>query len=588
MNKFENKKRIIIIGGVAAGTSAATKARRKSETADIVIYEKYRYISYGTCGLPYFISDRITDIESLIINKVEHFEKRFNVKVNILHEVIRIDPDDKSILVRNLTTDEEFKDYYDKLIISTGSDPLVINPELYDATNTFSLKTIDDAVKLKDYINYLSEKDYSTLEIKDNSRDYSNNKNPVNAVIVGGGFIGLELLDSFLAKGFKVTIIEKLNQLLPVFDFEIVEYLENYLKDKGVSILKEDEIKDFEKDGRKYSIKNSSKKITAVNTLKGNKLPVDILFLSIGARPQVALAKEAGLAIGDSGAISVNEYMQTSNPDIYAAGDCCEVKDFITGINIKYNLANIASRQGRCVGYNAAGGKDKFTGGNPTSIIKVLDITIAKTGVSFREAKRLGYDAVKIELHYYDHAGYYPGANMIHIFLIYDKKSGRILGFEAVGKTGVDKKLDVLSAAIKCRLKVWDLANIDFGYHPEYGSAKDSINILGMIGENIKKGEVGFISAEELREKLSKKYNLILLDVRSRGEYKAEHIEGSFNIPIDVLRENLGSLNKDSEIIVYCHTSYRSYLALRILKNSGFKNVKNLNGSYLSWNRVLN
>jgi len=574
-----SKKRIIIIGGIASGTCAAAKARRKSEAAEIVIYEKYKYISYGTCGLPYFVSGSIADIEKLIINTVELFEKRFNVRVNTLHEVLEIHPGNKSILVRNLTTNEEFKDYYDKLIIATGSEPAVIYHELFGAVNVFSLRTIDDAVLLKEYINELSRRNYSYKESSDDKNDYSISKNFINAVIVGGGFIGLELLDSFLARGFRVTIIEKLNQILPMFDYEIIEYLENYLADKDISILKEDEITDFEKD--------STNKIIGVKTLKGSRIHADLLFLSIGTKPQTALAESAGLALGNSGAISVNEFMQTSNPDIYAAGDCCEVKNFITDKYIKYNLANIASRQGRCAGYNAAGGKNKFTGGNPTSIIKVLDVAIAKTGISFKEAKSLNLNAEKIELHYYNHASYYPGADMIHMILIYDRKTGKILGYEAIGKNGVDKKLDVFSTAISSGLKVWDLANIDFGYHPEYGSAKDSINIIGMIGENIRKGEFDFISVEELKKRLDKKDKLVILDIRTRGEYKAGHIEGSVNIPLDLLRDYLKNLDKDSEFVVYCRTSYRSYLASRILRNSGFKNVKNLNGSYLSWNRLL-
>lgn len=571
--KRNNKGRIIIIGGVAAGTSAAAKARRRSEATEIIIYEKYKHISYGTCGLPYFVSGKIADIESLMINTVQRFEKRFNIRVNIMHEVTGIIPQEKSLLVRDLNTGMEFKDYYDKLIITTGSDPITINPEISNADNAFFLKTIDDAIKLKEYLNYISKKDYSALESETGS------KNAINIVIIGGGFIGLELLDSFLSLSFTVTIIEKLNQLLPIFDFEIIEYLENYLKIKNVNILKGDEIASFEKD--------STRQIRAVKTLKGKKLLVDLLFLSIGTRPQVELAKQAGLSIGSSGAISVNEYMQTSNPDIFAAGECCELKDFITGKNIKYNLANIANRQGRCAGYNAAGGKDKFIYGNPTSIIKVLDVTIAKTGISLKEAKNLGIDAEKIELHYLNHAGYYPGASLIHMILVFDKKTGKILGYEAIGRSGVDKKVDILSVAIRCGLRIWDLANMDLGYHPEYGAAKDSINILGMIGENIKKGEVEFINVEELSEKIAKKEKITILDVRSKREYEAGHIEGSTNIPIENLRDNLGSLDKNAEIIVHCRSSYRSYLAFRILKNLGFKNIKNLNGSYLSWQRVL-
>lgn len=561
--KTEKVKRIIIIGSVAAGTSAAVKARRKSEDAQITIYEKYKYISYGTCGLPYFVSGKITNIDNLIINTVQQFEQRFNIKVNIMHEVINIDSKGKSILAKNLISGEQFKDYYDKLIIATGSTSIIINPELESAPNCFSLKTIDDALKLKEYMSFLTK----------------NSKESLNAVIIGGGFIGLEILDAFLLKGLNITIVEKTGQILPAFDFEIIEYLENYLAEKGIVLRKEESIENFEK--------NADGKIISLKTSNGDKLVCDVIFQSVGTRPDSKLAGNCGIVIGKSGAISVDEYLQTSDPDIYAAGDCCECKNFITQIKQAYNLASIANIQGRCAGYNAAGGKDKFIDSIPTSIIKVLDIAIGKTGISLKEARYLGIDAAKIELHYLNHAGYYPGSSLIHMLVIYDRITGVILGFEAIGRESVDKKADVMSVAIRARMKIWDLVNLNLSYHPEYGSAKDSINILGMIGENIKKGEYQQMDVEELKDMIKNKQDITIIDVRTKREFGMGHIEGSLNIPVDELRGNLDKLDRNSKIVVYCRTSYRSYLAYLILKNSGFKNVWNLNGSYLSWIRKI-
>jgi NADPH-dependent 2,4-dienoyl-CoA reductase/sulfur reductase-like enzyme/rhodanese-related sulfurtransferase len=561
--KTKKAGKIIIIGSVAAGTSAAVKARRKSENLQIAIYEKYKYISYSTCGLPYFVSDKITDLDNLIINTVQQFEQRFNIKVNVMHEVTGIDRKEKSITVKNLTNGEQFKDYYEKLIIATGSNSIIINPELDSASNCFSLRTIDDAIKLKEYLSYLIK----------------NGKKSLNVVIIGGGFIGLEILEAFLSKGANIIIVEKTNQILPAFDFEIIEYLENYLNEKGIMLRKEESIENFEK--------NNDGEIISLKTSNGDRLVCDVIFQSAGTKPDVKLAASCGIVIGKSGAISVDQYLKTSDPDIYAAGDCCECKNFVTQTKQAYNLASIANIQGRCAGYNAAGGKDKFKDSIPTSIIKVLDIAIAKTGISLKEARSQNIDAVKLELHYLNHAGYYPGSSIIHMLVIYDKISGTLLGFEAIGKESVDKKTDVMSVAIRTSMKVWDLVNLNLSYHPEYGSAKDSINILGMIGENIKKGEYRQIDVEELKNMIKNKQDITILDVRTKKEFDMGHIEGALNIPIDELRGNFDKLDRNSKIVVHCRTSYRSYQAYLILKNSGFENVWNLNGSYLSWMRRI-
>ena len=566
-NNLPNK--IIIIGGVAAGTSAAVKARRISEKAEIIIYEKYKHISYGTCGLPYYVSGQIKDIDSLIINTAHQFEERFNIQVNILHEVIEIKPEEKTLRVRDLRSKKEFVDKYDSLIIASGSSQIITDQSLHNAGNAFSLRTIDDAINLKEYMDFLVK------NLDKNIKELNKPGKNLNAVIIGGGYIGLELIDAFLSKGFKVTVIEKTDHILPIFDREIIEYLQDYLEEKGVSIFNKQEIKLYEQ--------NEDRIITSVTSSEGRTISSDILFLGMGAKPQTELASACGIITNFQGAISVDEYMQTNKPGIFAAGDCCECKDFVTGRKQSYFLASIANMQGRCAGINSAGGKDKFTGGIPTSIIKILDITIGKTGLSFKAAKDSGVNAAKIELHALNHAGYYPGAKMLHMMLIYNRENGLILGFEAIGKEGVDKKTDILSIAIKAGMKVKDLAGLNLCYHPEYGAAKDPINILGMIGENIENGQNIYMDVEELKDNISRGEDIIILDVRTRKEYNLGHIEGAVNIPIDELRDNLDRLDKNSKIIVHCRTSYRSYLAYRILKNNGFANVWNLNGSYLSW-----
>ncbi|MCG9479332.1 MAG: FAD-dependent oxidoreductase [Actinomycetia bacterium] len=551
-------KTYVIIGAIAAGTSAAAKIRRSDEDAEILIYDMDKYISYGTCGLPYFVSGTIKHMSSLLVNTVENFEKRFNLKVFSRHKVTAVDTDKKIVKVRELSSGKEFVQNWDKLIITTGSKPVTLNMPGMDAENVFGLKTIADSLSLKKYMENLDK------------------KNP-HAVIIGGGFIGLELLEAFLKRQMKVTIVEKTEQLLPMFDKQIIEYLHNYLADRGVRLLTGEQV---------AGVATKEDKIISVDTVSGKKLPADLVFMGIGTRPEVGLAKQAGIALGNSGAVAVNKYMQTNVADVYAAGDCCECLNEITGQWHPYNLASIANRQGRVAGYNAAGGKDTFNGSNITSIIKVLDIAIAKTGISLSEAKSEGINAGNIELHYLNHAGYYPGAEIMHMMLIYDRDSGRVLGMEAIGRQGVDKRADVVSVAIKNGMKAWELDNLDLCYQPEYGSAKDPINILGMIGDNIRKKEVGFIDSSELEQLKSQGQDFILLDVRTPKEYGKENIEGSVNIYVDQLRDNLDKLDRNKLIIIYCLTGYRAYIAYRILYNRGYR-VKLLNGSILSWYRKI-
>lgn len=560
-NKMNRRKRIIIIGGITAGTAAAVKARRSDDESEIVIYEKDSHISYGVCGLPYFISGKIKNIDKLLINTSGLFSRRFNIDVKTCNEVLKILPSEKKVQVRDMESGKKFENSYDRLIVATGSDPIKIPIDGHDAENVFTLKSIKDALRLKEFIS--KEK----------------NEKKKSAVIIGGGFIGLELIEAFIEYGYRVTIIEKMGQILSAFDREIIEYLENYLKTLGIDILKHEEVTGL--------IRGEDGMVNTVQT-KGEKIiEADLVFFGIGVRAQTGLAVDSGIKLGDSGAIAVDGYMRTNIEDIFAAGGCCECRNKISENYSPYNLASIANRQGRAAGYNAAGGGYVFSGSIITSIIKVLDIAIGKTGLGFREALELGYDAGQIELHYSSHIEYYPGAQLMHCLTVYDKKTGKLLGMQAIGRDGIDKRIDIASATLKSGMDLEELGELDLSYQPAYGTARDALNILGMIGENIKKGEVGFMDIHILRRMDLTGNNMTLLDVRTEKEFKSGHIEGAVNISIDRLRKNIDRLEKDKKVIIYCRSGYRAYLGLRILTNAGFTDVRLLNGSYLSWIREL-
>jgi len=555
--------RIVIIGGIAAGTAAAAKCRRQDEDLKIIIYEKDKYISYGTCGLPYFVSGKIENMNKLLINTPENFSKRFNIGVRTENEVLSIDTKNKKILIRDLKNNKEFEDHYDKLILATGSIPIKIKMEGCGARNIFVLKTMKDALDIKKYLKNIK----------------NTGKKNKNVVIIGGGFIGLELLEAYLEGGFRVSIIEKDSQILPMFDREIIEYLENHLESLGIRIFKNEEVKKL--------ITGDNDEVSKIVTSGGKELDVDIVFFGIGTRPNNMIAAGAGIKIGKSGAIIVDEFMRTSVESIYAAGDCCECKNLISGNRRSYDLATIANRQGWTAGYNAAGGNERFDGSIVPSIIKVLDIAIGKTGLSLKEAKGLGIDAGCIEVHHGSHAGYYPGAETMHVLVVFDRKSRKLIGLEAIGRDGIDKRVDIASTAIKGGLTIEDLASTELAYQPAFGSARDSINILGMIAENLKKAEVYLIDIPVMREKIKNGDEMTILDVRSSKEFDAGHIEDAVLIPVDDIRGKIQMLDPKKETIIYCRSGYRAYLVLRVLMNQGFSDVKLLNGSYLSWERKL-
>ena len=572
---MNNKKKVIIIGGISAGTSAAAKMRRLSEDIDIIIYEKDKYISYATCGLPYFISGKITKLGHIIVNSEELFSKRFNLTVRTLHEVIKINNKEKNILVKNLNTGELFTDNYDNLIIATGTSSLDLGKTEFNSSNSFKLKTINDAVNIKNFLEKLCILESDSVDRSAIDDNFSEDILSTDVVIVGGGYISLELLEALTERNLKVLIIEKEDQLLSNFDKEVVDYLENYLLKKGMIILKNDSISEIRK--------NDSNDIDLITTVNGKKISTRIVFFGTGIKVESSLAKDAGAALGIRDSIKTDELMRTNLPGVFAVGDCTEAKDLISGKFKNIFLATTASKQGRIAAYNIFRKNKSFNGSFGTTILKIFDIAIGKTGLSFKEAEELNNNAVKIECHFSSHASYYPGSSLLHMLIVFDRQTGKILGFEAIGAEGVDKKVDIISMALKGNLSIADLTSCDFAYHPAFGSAKDPINLIGMIGENYMNKDVDFINCEELENKIRNKDDFTLLDVRTEREYEIGHIENAVLIPVDSLRENLEKVDKKKFLVVYCKSGYRAYLAYRILQNNGFTNIKCLNGSYISW-----
>lgn len=602
------KKKVIIIGAVAAGTSAAAKLRRLSEDIEITIYEKDRYISYASCGLPYFVSGRISSMEDLLVNSVDSFSKRFDLNIKIMHEVTEINPEEKFLKIRDMTSGDEFDDYFDYLLITTGTNPSGL-PFFKNEKNICYLKTIEDAVILRDFIDLLIKENSSDNEeeskktginshgSKEAVGNVSDKKEiTANALIIGAGFIGLELLEAFSNKKLDTVIIEKTSQILPNFDTEVTDYAEDYLNRKGITILKNCDIVSYSADSRQ--------RIISIHTSGGLTIKPDLVFMGIGVRPENRLAGNCGIKTGERGGIIVDENLKTGFDYIYAAGDCVEVNDLLSEQNKIFCLASIASKQGRIAAKNifddikqagkiiknpsGPAGKYSFKGSIGTSIIKIFDLQIGKTGLSFKESKKINKNTARIEMHFPSHAGYYPGAEMIHVVTIFDKVTGKILGFEAVGKESVDKKTDIMAVSILNKADIRSLAKYELAYHPSCGAAKDSINIIGMIAENLFDGEVEFIDCEDLKtiiedKKSAKDYQIV--DVRNPGEFKAGHIEGAVLMPLNTLRGSLEKLDKTRKTVVYCKTGYRAYVAYKMLKNYGFADVKCLNGSYLSWKR---
>lgn len=542
--------KIVIIGGVAAGAGAAAKARRQNEQAEIVLFEKGPFISFANCGLPYYVGGDIKDRNDLLIQTPESLWARFRIQVHLAHEVLRINRTDKYVEVRDLDKSAVFQESYDKLILCPGAGAIIPDLPGLPAPNVFTLRTIADSDAIKEWIARTS---------------------PERAVIVGAGFIGLEAAEALSHRGLEVTLVDVAPQVLPLFDAEMAAFMARHLEENGIHLALGDGIRTF------GGVQGAQKAVLA----SGRELPFDLAILCMGVRPELKLAREAGLKIGESGGITVNEYQQTSDADIYAAGDAVEVVHLVTGRRTRMPLAGPANKQGRVAGDNAAGGSLSLPGALGTAIVESMGLTAAKTGLTEREASEAGIPYYVSFTHSLDHAGYYPGAELMHIKLVVEKETGRLLGAQIVGENGVDKRIDVLATALSARMDVADLENLDLAYAPQFSAAKDPVVMAGFAAANVARVEVKIITCQSLRDRLSKGDQLQVVDVRAPAEYCFGHIPGSINIPVDELRERFTELDRTRETVVYCRVGFRGYLAARILQQTGFQNVLNLSGGIL-------
>ena len=546
-NADKDKPRIIIVGGVAGGASCATRARRLSEKAEIIIFERGPYVSFANCGLPYYVGDLITDEENLIAITPDFFRDRFKIDVRTQSNVTAIDREKQEIEVQDLKTSTVYREKYDALVLAPGAAP--IRPPLpgIDLPGIYSLRTIPDSRNIRDWIT------------KSNAK---------SAVIVGGGFVGLEMAENLAGRGISVTIIEMQNHVMPSLDYEMVTPIHAHLKANGVSLQLEDVVTDFKQDARDNLV---------VNTKSGKTFTTDLVILAIGVRPEVTLARSAGLETGERGGIRVNDSMKTGDDHIWAVGDAVEVRDVISGEWTVLPLAGPASRQGRTAAGNILGHDFTFRGVQATAICGVFGMTVASTGLTEntlirlnKAGRNIGYE--KVYLYPDDHASYYPGASQIAIKIIFSTKDGRVLGAQAVGREGADKRIDVISMAIQNKATVFDLEEAELCYAPQYGTAKDPVNVAGMIAANALRGDTPLAHWEDI-----KNTKAFILDVRNRSEYASGHIDGALNIPLNDLRTRLHELPAEREIWVYCASGQRSYYATRILRLNQF-NARNLGG----------
>ena len=547
--------KIVIVGGVAVGATAAARIRRLDERAEIVIFERSGYISYANCGLPYYIGDVITDPEDLTLQTPDSFFSRFRVHVKTCHEVIAIHTERKTVDVRNLKTDEIFEENYDKLILAPGAKPVQPHLPGVDIEKLFTLRTVEDTLRIKDYIQ---------------------KRNPGSAVLAGGGFIGLELAENLRELGMDVTIVQRPKQLMKPFDADMAALIHNEMRKHGVKLALGYTVEGFEERGDGVDV-----------LLKSNApLHADMAVLAIGVVPDTALAKEAGLELGIKGSIAVNDRMETSVPDIYAGGDAVQVKHYVTGEDTLISLAGPANKQGRIIADNICGGDSRYLGSQGSCVVKVFDMTAAATGTNETNAKELGLDVDSVILSPMSHAGYYPGGKVMTLKVVFEKETYRLLGAQIVGYDGVDKRIDVLATAIHAGLKATELKNLDLAYAPPYSSAKDPVNMAGFMIDNIANGTLKQWHLSEA-DQLPKDGSVTLLDTRTAGEYRRGHIEGFRNIPVDELRARIDEIEKGKPIYVICQSGLRSYIACRILSGSGFE-AYNFSGGFRFYDAVVN
>ena len=546
--------KVVIVGGVAGGATAAARIRRLDEQAEIVVFERSGYISYANCGLPYYIGDAITDPEELTLQTPESFFSRFRVDMKVRHEVTAIHPERKTVSVKNLETDEVFEESYDKLILSPGAKPTQPRLPGVGIDKLFTLRTVEDTFRIKEYINQ---------------------NHPKSAVLAGGGFIGLELAENLRELGMDVTIVQRPKQLMNPFDADMASMIHSEMRKHGVKLA------------LGYTVEGFEERNGGVDVLLKDNAPLhaDMVVLAIGVTPDTALAREAGLELGIKGSIVVNDRMETSVPDIYAAGDAVQVKHYVTGEDALISLAGPANKQGRIIADNICGGDSRYLGSQGSSVIKVFDMTAATTGINETNARKTGLDVDTVILSPMSHAGYYPGGKVMTMKVVFEKGTYRLLGAQIVGYDGVDKRIDVLATAIHAGLKATQLKDLDLAYAPPYSSAKDPVNMAGFMIDNISKGLKQWHLHDA--DKLPRDGSVILLDTRTAWEYSSGHIEGFVNIPVDELRERLDEIEPGKPVYVICQSGLRSYIATRILEGYGYE-AYNFAGGFRFYDAVVN
>lgn len=544
--------KVLIVGGVAGGASAAARLRRLDEGCEIIVFERGEHISYANCGLPYYIGGVITEKSELLLQTPQSFKARFNVDVRVKNEVIAIDPELKSITVRDLIKGVTYSETYDKLILSMGAKPVMPPIEGIESERVFSLRDIPDTFRIKNYI--------------------EKNK-PSSALVAGGGYIGIEMAENLRELGMDVNIMVRSNQIFKPLDYDLARCVQNYMSDKGVGIFLNSATRKIEDNGR----------LTV--TLSDRTIETDMLIMATGVTPETELARDAGIELDSRGAIVVDSRMRTNKNDIYAVGDAVEVRDFVTGEATFVPLAGPANKQGRIAADNICGIPSEYTGTQGTAILKVFDMTVATTGLNERTAKAAGIDFDKTCIYSNSHADYYPGATRMLIKVLWDKKTENIIGAQIAGFDGVDKRMDVLATAIRFGAKVTDLTRMELCYAPPYGSAKDPVNMIGFVAENIVSGKMKQFFWDDVAT-LQNDENALLLDVRSNSEVHRGVIEGSMHIPLHHLRENIERLPNSKRLYVYCDSGLRSYIACRILSNLGY-DTYNLAGGYRLYQTVV-
>lgn len=560
--------KILIVGGVAGGASAAARARRLSEDAEIIMFERGSFVSFANCGLPYHIGGDIKDRSKLLLQTPESFLARFNVDVRVMNEVISIDRHNKQVTVKNLLDNSEYTESYDFLLLSPGAGPIVPPIPGIDNPLTHSLRNIPDMDRI-----------IQTIQM---------NK-PEHATVVGGGFIGLEMMEAFHQLGIKTTLIEMADQVMTPVDREMAGFAHAEIREKGIDLKLGVALQAIEYMPNEHIASIGSGEDTEHQHIEGElnltlnngeSLTTDILIMAIGVRPETKLAKEAGLQIGELGGIYTNEFMQTSDPAIYAVGDAVEEADFVTGNQVLVPLAGPANRQGRMAADNMLGREETYQGTQGTAICKIFDIAIASTGKNEKALKRDGIHYEKVYVHTASHASYYPGAEIVSLKLLFDPENGTILGAQAAGKEGVDKRIDIIAVAQRAGMTVEQLQHIELTYAPPFGSAKDVINQAAFVASNIMNGDANPIHFDEIDNLQA---DQLLLDVRNPSEREdGNYIKGDINIPVDQLRHRMDELPKDKEIVIYCQVGLRGNVAYRQLVNNGFK-ARNLIGGYRTY-----